>query len=826
MPQLDTSVLAQPERLRALRRAHMLLTSSAAPVDGLVRLAARSVVAPVGLLTLVDDERMHVVGRHGLPPDLARVDAAPATSSFCQFVVSENSPLVVSDAREDPLLRDLGARHSYGVTAYLGQPVHDAAGHTLGAVCVTDSVPRHWTDDDVTAVAECAGLLEVLLAAEMTREDIALTAAETDAVLETALEAFVAIEMTGHITRWNRAAERTFGWSSVEAVGQPVHELIIPERFWAAHRAGLTRLTRGGVPKLIGQRLQLYAINRAGDEFPVELTLNVVEGPLGRHAHAFIYDISERVTAERQLARERHFLSALLDNLDAGVVACDERGRLILYNRAMRDITGHDADLSTSSSWISEPGIHPRDGQTVTADQLPLVRAFHGEQVRDAEFVIHLPDRPRRTFTANAQPIRDTDGARLGAVAALHEVTDRRRAQRLIECELAVSRILESAPTIQDAGPELLESVARTLQWPHSELWLVDKVGNVLRNAAMWTEPGYEIPDPGPLAPGTGVSGVAWQTGQPAWIPDISVTGSRLSAPGLARHGLRVGLAVPIRDGTGVTGTISFFGDAAEQPEQSLIALLSGIAAHVGQFLERRRAEDLAQQLARTKDEFIALVGHELRTPLTSISSYTELLLNDHDDESTRAEFLAVIARNAENLRAIIDDLLDLAGLESGYVTMVERPLDFAGVVREVAEANAQPAREKDLDVSVRLPDGPAPVSGDQPRLRKVVDHLVTNAVKFTPPGGHVEIHLDSDVAGVTLRVVDTGVGIPEEERSRLFERFFRGSNIRNLGVPGTGLGLAISRTVVVRHGGSITVTDHGDKPGTTFVVRLPAYCA
>ncbi|MET7423091.1 ATP-binding protein [Dactylosporangium sp. NPDC005555] len=803
MPQLDLGVLAQPERLAALQRAQMLLASSSAPVDGLVRLAARAVVAPVGLLTLVDDERMHIVGRHGLPPDLDRVHAEPATSSFCQYVVTENAPLVISDARDHPALRDLGAVQVRGVTAYLGQPVHDLHGHTLGAVCVTDSVPRHWTEDDIAAVAECATMLEVMLSAETSRHDIALAAAETDAVLETALEAFVGIELTGEITRWNRAAERTFGWSATEAIGKQVDELIIPERFRAAHRAGLTRLARGGVPKLIGQRLQLYAINRAGDEFPVELTLNVVEGPTGRHAHAFVYDISERVTAERQLARERHFLSALLDNLDAGVVACDERGRMILFNSAMREIAG---------------------GETGSlSEDVPLMRAFHGEHVREAEVVIHLPGRPRRSFTANAQPIRDSDGTRLGAVAALHEVTDRRRAERLIECELAVSRILEQAPTIEDAGPDLLGTVARTLQWPHSELWLVDKVGNVLRNAAMWTEPGYVIPEPGPLAPGVGVSGVAWETGQPTWIPDISATASRLNVPSLARHGLRVGLAVPIRDGGGVTGTLSFFGDAAEEPEQSLIALLSGIAAHVGQFLERRRAEDLARQLARTKDEFISLVGHELRTPLTSISSYTELLLHDNDDETTRSQFLAVIARNAENLRAIIDDLLDLAGLESGYVSLVERPLDFAEVVGASAAVGTRAATEKDIDMRVTLPDGPAPVAGDQPRLRKVVDHLVTNAVKFTPAGGRVDIELVRDRAGVDLRVTDTGVGIPEEERSRLFERFFRGSNIRSLGVPGTGLGLAISRTVIERHGGTITVTDHGEKPGTTFLVRLPS---
>ncbi|MEV8516754.1 PAS domain S-box protein [Dactylosporangium sp. NPDC051484] len=803
MPQLDTGVLTHPERLRALRRARLLLTSSPAPVDGLVRLAARSVAAPVGLLTLVDDERIHVVGRHGLPPDLDRVGAEPATSSFCQSVASEDSPLVVRDARKDPMLRDLGVVPGRNIMAYLGQPVHDVSGHALGAVCVTDSVPRHWTDDDIAAIAECAGLLEVLLAAETSREDIALAAAETDAVLETALEASVSIELSGEITRWNRAAERTFGWSAEEAIGQHVHELIIPERFHAAHRAGLARLAHGCPPRLIDQRLRLYAVHRCGTEFPIELTLNVVDSPRGRHAHAFIYDISERVIAERQLAHERHFLSVLLDNLDAGVVACDERGRLILFNQAMREITGHDANFSTAEAWTGERGA--TGGGTILGEEMPLTRAFHGEHIRDDEFVIHPPDRPRRSFTVNAQPIRDCDGTRLGAVAALHEVTERHRARRLLECELTVSRILENAATIEEAGPELLETVARTLHWPHAEMWLVDQVGNAPRNAAMWTEPGYEIPPSDLLAPGKGLSGLsglaseASQTGQPTWVPDIRAVGSRLHVPSLAEHGLRAGLVVPIRDGTGVTGTLSFFGDAAERPEQSLMALLSGIASHVGQFLRRRRAEDLAKRLARAKAEFIALVGHELRTPLTSISSYAELLLRDHDDETTRTRSLADIARDAENLRAIIDDLLDLAGLESGYVTMRERPLDFAAVVREVADANAQAAWERDLDICVRLPGGAAPVSGDLPRLRKVVDQLVTNAVTFTPASGRVEIRLDSDAAGVTLRVGDQGG-------------------------PDAGLGLAISRTVVERHGGTITVTDHGDKPGTTIVVRLPAY--
>ena len=821
MPQLDIDVMARPKRLVALRRARTLLAATPAPVSGLIRLAARTVGAPFGLLALVGEKETYVVGSHGVPPSLEEAVRQATTCNYCQEVVRRDAPVVIREAHGSTVA---GVP---GIGAYIGQPIHDPSGQTLGAMCIADVVPRRWTDDDVAAIADCANLLETMLGAAADRGAVGATAAELDTVLETAIEAFIAIELTGEVTRWNRAATRTFGWSAEEALGRKVELLIVPERFRAAHRAGLARLNRGGMPKLFGQRLQLWALHRDGREFPVELTLNVVDGAHGRVAHAFLYDISERVTAERALARERHFLQALLDNLHAGVVACDERGQLILFNRAMREITGTSApDGSDGSGGSGGPVKQPWTDWYTEAerDVLPLIRAFHGESVRDAELTLDLPGHGQRIFLANAEPIRDNDGARLGAVAALHDVTERRRAQRFVECELAVSRILEHAKTIDEVGAGVVQSVATTLGWSHGELWLVDRVGNVLRMAAHWTDPRHELADfaPGPLAPGTGLSGDAWQQGQPVWVPDISLDHDRFNRQALAEQGLRVGLAVPIRDGSNVTGTLTFFGQVAEEPDTALIALLSGIAAHVGQYLERRRAEELALQLARAKDEFIALVGHELRTPLTSISAYTDLLLADDENPEDREQFLGVIARNAETLRAIIDDLLDLAGLESGYVTMNERRLNFADIVREAAEHGRPSTAEKDLDFVLDVPAEEVPVSGDPPRLRQVVDHLLTNAVKYTPIGGRVEIKLVQDVAGLTLCVSDTGVGIPAEERERLFQRFFRASNIRNHGVPGTGLGLAISRTVIERHGGTITSTDHGDSPGTTFLVRLP----
>jgi PAS domain S-box-containing protein len=823
MPQLDNGVLTEPERLVSLRRARLLLASSA-PIDGLVHLAVRAVVAPVGLLTFVDEDRLHIVAGHGLPARLTGVRETRRDWSFCQYVVSEDAPLAVGDARDEPALRGSPAVTELGVVAYLGHPVHDAKGHPLGSLCVVDVAPRQWSDSDIAALAEAAHLIERVIEAEGTHQELVLAAAETDAVLETALEAFIAIELTGEVIKWNRAAERTFGWDAHEAMAQCLEDLIIPERFRPAHRAAISRLAVGGTPRLLGQRLQLWALHRDGHEFPVEMTLNLVQRPQGRYAHAFVYDITERVNAERELMRERRFLQALLDSLDVGVVACDDQGHLVLFNNTMRDITGREPGGSASDAWGEGWDTRRPDGTALAAGERPLARAFAGEHVRDVEFTAQAPGGRARTFIANGQPIRDAGGARLGAVVALHEVTDRRRAQRFLECEVTVSRILEEASSIEQVGVGVLEAVARTLRWPHAELWLVDRVGHVLRNTAYWTDPRYQLSDflPGPLPPGAGMSGRAWETNQPIWIPDISEDPSLIGRGPLAEQGLKVGLAIPVRDADGVIGVLTFFGDAAEPLEEALIAQLSGIAAHVGQFMERRRSEELAQLLARTKDEFIALVGHELRTPLTSISSYTELLLSGMDTPEDRERLLHIIARNAETLRAIIDDLLDLAGLESGYVTINKRTLDFVAVVRDVVDKHRPAADEKNLALTLAVPTGDATVSGDAARLGQVVDHVVSNAVKYTPRGGQIAVELTSDYAGVTLRVSDTGLGIPPEERERLFQRFFRASNIRNQGLPGTGLGLAISRTVLERHGGNIAVIDHDDGPGTTFVIRLP----
>ena len=409
----------------------------------------------------------------------------------------------------------------------------------------------------------------------------------------------------------------------------------------------------------------------------------------------------------------------------------------------------------------------------------------------------------------------------LGAVVALHDVTDQRRAQRFRECALGVSRALVEADRVAEAARQVVDAVARSLHWPHAELWLADPVTDVLRPAASWTdgEPDQAGLMSEALGPGEGLAGTTWRTGEPVWVPDIA-TETRFDVEGAARRQLRTALAVPVRSAKTVVGVLALYADTLDEDRVALTAHLVGIAAHLGQYLERRRAEELALQLARTKDDFLALVGHELRTPLTSITTYAQLLTDNPECWDTDGpQLLGVIRRNTQSLTAIINDLLDLAGLESGHITIRPADTDLAELVREGIDAVRVAAGRRSITIVADLPAA-VPLHGDPQRLRQMLDNVLSNAVKYSHQGGRVTVTLAEQGGVATLSVADTGIGIPPAERDRLFQRFFRSSTARERNVPGTGLGLVVTRAIVERHGGRISAAHN--EPGTTMVIRLP----
>jgi len=234
---------------------------------------------------------------------------------------------------------------------------------------------------------------------------------------------------------------------------------------------------------------------------------------------------------------------------------------------------------------------------------------------------------------------------------------------------------------------------------------------------------------------------------------------------------------------------------------------------------QERLANERLRQLDKLKDEFVALVSHEVRTPLTSICGYLELLADEQLSAEQRG-YTEIIERNAERLLRLINDLLFIAQIENGQLTVEHDELDLAPLVAQALTAAAPTARTGSIELSSDV-SGSLPVTGDAGRLAQLVDNLISNAIKFTPAGGSVEVAAGRSDDGVWLEVRDTGIGIDRDDQERLFNKFFRTRAATKSSIQGTGLGLAISKAIVQAHGGSIRVTSAAEQ-GTTFRVELP----
>ena len=235
-----------------------------------------------------------------------------------------------------------------------------------------------------------------------------------------------------------------------------------------------------------------------------------------------------------------------------------------------------------------------------------------------------------------------------------------------------------------------------------------------------------------------------------------------------------------------------------------------------------RQLRGQAEELSRLKDEFLATMSHELRTPLNAIFGWITLLRSRRLDEATQARALETIERNARTQKRLIEDLLDVARVVTGKITLELRDVEPVRVV-ESAIATMQPAaRSKDVRILSSVEEGIRPVRGDSARLQQVVCNLLSNAIKFTSAGGRVDVELAMRDGQVQISVTDTGQGIKPEFLPHVFERFRQedGSISRRHG--GLGLGLAIVRHLVELHSGSVEAQSGGEGCGSRFIVRLP----
>ena len=555
-------------------------------------------------------------------------------------------------------------------------------------------------------------------------------------------------------------------------------------------------------------------------------------------------------------------LESVMDSTDQGIVRVDRSDHITYINRAALEQTGWaGAEVLGQNAHALMHHAHA-DGTPYPAGECPLLRAVsHGEGARLSGEVFWRKDGSRFHVEASAYPIRDGDTV-IGGVITFHDVTERRMAEHQLAAQYQTAQVLAEAQSLHEALPRVLELSCQQLGWQICVAWVPGEDGELHCRSAYapgeWDEQ-LALLSHETVTPGQGAVGQAWQRRQPVFIPgpgapeqppagNGQATGNGQprgnghapgngqpprnghapgygQAPGgppsagLAPDGLPPGeLAVPIfRDGE-VAGVVQLVGSdeirSDGQPET-----VETIAAQVAQYADRKRSDAAA---ARMKDQFVSTVSHELRTPLAAMDGWLHILLDGEpgplNEEQHR--FLTTVKRNSDRLMRLVGDLLLIGQMDAGRFTLDMTDVDVSELVSETVTLFEGTATEKRIELTADMMPG-AMVRGDRLRLGQLLSNLVSNAVKFTPEGGQVRVRVGEQGGTCVVEVTDSGIGIPAEERSHLFERFYRASTAT--GTAGSGLGLAISKAIAAAHGGTIRIADSGGS-GTRFVVEIPLH--
>jgi PAS domain S-box-containing protein len=641
-------------------------------------------------------------------------------------------------------------------------------------------------------------------------------------IIESSDDAIVSKDLDGTIQSWNRGAERIFGYTAEEAIGRSVRMIIPPDRQGEEDEV-LARIRRGESVS----HFETVRVRKDGSLVQISLTVSPVHDDQGVviGASKIARDISERTAADLVARR----LKAVVDSSDDAIITKNLDSIITSWNRAAERMFGYTAEEAIGRSIRM---VIPDDRQGEEDTVLARIRASQG--VDHFETIRRRKDGSDVNISLTVSPILNDAGVVIGASKIARDITERvqllaaaqeqaETTEKLGEVGAIVASSLDQDVIVQQVT-DLATSLTRAEVGAFCALTDGESDGCRFYFSGAAKDAFEKFLQPrtaalfAPTFHGEGAVRLDDVTQDPRF-------GSGPSSNGMpeGRLPVRSYLAVPVRAASGdVLGGL-FFGHSrigmfTDQHER----MAAGIAAWASLALENARLYVVAREADRLKDEFLAVLSHELRTPLNAILGYARLLRGNILTAEKAERGLETLERNATSLTQIVEDILDVSRIVSGKIRLDVQPVELPLVVHN-AVATVQPAADaKGVRIQTIVDPRVDPVSGDPDRLQQVVWNLVSNAVKFTPKSGRVQVRVERVNSHVEVVVGDTGAGIKPEFLPYVFERFRQGDSGTTRMTGGLGLGLSIVRHIVEMHGGLVQATSEGEGRGATFCVRLP----
>jgi PAS domain S-box-containing protein len=695
-----------------------------------------------------------------------------------------------------------------------GAPIRDEEGRTSGVVLVFHDVTEQRKVDRARALQA--------------------------AIVESSSEAVIGKTLEGTVTSWNAAAERMYGYTAEEAIGQPI-SFIVPEELREDLQEIMARLGRGERV----ERAETVRVRKDGSRLDVSLIISPIRDASGRLVGAST--VARDITAQKRVAEERAALTRLVEhergrlkNLVANVPGVvweawgepDEGSqRIDFVSDYVEQMLGYTVEewLQTPNFWRSI--VHPEDRERAGAEARAIFESREGgtsqfRWVRRDGRVVHVE--------AHSRVVLDERGHPVGLRGVTMDITKRKAAEERLRFLAEASRVLGSSLDYETT----LAGLARLAVAAMADYCLVDLVdddGRVRRVAAAHADPARQplaerlraFP-PGPQS--TGIPRVL-RTGRPEVLSDVteemlpSLARDAEHAQLLAELEVKSFLTVPLIARGRTIGALTFSSTrASRRYTEEDVAYAQEIAARAALAIENARLYARAQEVNRAKDEFLATLSHELRTPLTPILGWTHMIRSGRLGAAESAQGVRIIEKNSQSLSRLINDLLDMSSILSGKMRIERAPVELSSVVREATETVRPQADARSVSVQVQTSgSSPTVVSGDRTRLVQVFWNLLHNAVKFSREGGRVGVRVGGTDGAARVEIEDEGDGIPAEFLPHVFERFRQADMATTRAHGGLGLGLALVKSFVEAHGGSVHAESAGVGHGSRFIVELPA---